>query len=347
MGLIILRKCVLYIISKLISLPLIGKIVLRLFKARIRDPEILYSLERRFTNARAIRLYIIGILIGLPVIGKIVVDIFKARIRDPRGLSGLEERLTSTRAIRLYVFGKYLCRSASAEAGKYLFYFGEVSVGISHLSHNLRYFLTECRQLNRTAVLNKAKLNPSHNHGIVLDTSWRKYYDIDRMAKQNGLHLIDYQEFRRKNFGQEDVLIVNGLRSITADENRKYPVIIRNVTRTVTKTAFYGMPGISFVDFLWSPRVASEAQKVLKQLPQAYCGLHIRRGDRLRHPLQVKITEPSYVLKKLREYNPDHLPVFLMTDERDRTLYKRPRISRQWPAVFQIAAHIVAAIDID
>ena len=273
----------------------------------------------RLSLGRRCGLRIIGILIGLPVIGKIVLQIFKARIRDLGILNGLEKRLSSTRAIQLYVFGKYPRRSAPAEAWKYLFYFAETSAGLEHLFVNLRYFLIDCRQLKRTAVLTKPKLHPIHNRGIALDTSWRKYCDIDRMAKQNGFHLIDYQEFCRKNFSKESVLIVNGMRSITADENRKYPMIIRNVARV----GFYSMPGRGFVGCLWSPGVIREAQKVFEQLPQAYCGLHIRRGDRLFiYSSQAKVTEPSHVLKKLREYNPDRLPVFLMTDEQDRTLYK-------------------------
>ena len=278
---------------------------------------------KAWMNIYALRMF--GLLVKLPFIRKIVIQFVLARTNEHRKLRAVERLLAGTRkAVWLYIFGRYPAQFPPEETGRYLMYYGETSAGISHLRSNLKYFLTECVQLKRTAVLTKPRLTPHHNRGIALDTSWRKYLNFDEISKHHELQFIDYEQFCRKNFREDSVLLVKGLRSITADENRKYQVIIRDLSQQnlYGKTDVFTVPEVN-IKKNWSPEIISEAQKVLERLPEKYCAIHIRRGDiLLMFPLERQVTKPSNVLKKLREYNPERLPVFLMTDEPDKTFYR-------------------------
>lgn len=224
--------------------------------------------------------------------------------------------------ILMDIFQRPLKSGVACESGRYLLYYDFHQKGIGHLTSNLVHYFCESSNLNRDCVITPPLLSKAHNAGQSLTVSWKQYFDF----KQSKLptNYLFYDAFINKQFTNEQVLIVGGER-ISDEENQQYTVIIRDMRAfklyRLTYNTHYPPPRPEVI-FAPAKIIRDQADLTLKQLPKKFCAIHIRRGDRLVYnPTAKTNTSAKNVLKKLQQFNPDKLPVFLMTDEKDSQFY--------------------------
>ena len=225
-----------------------------------------------------------------------------------------------------HIFYKSLRKKSSSEKKtKYLLYYDASVAGIEHMSTNLKLYLLEGKSLNRTCVIKQTRLDGIHNCNKEINVSWKRYIDFDKSAFFNKVGFIFYEEFRQKDFTKEDILVVSSKHRLSKEENEQYTLIIRD-TR---KCHFYHdhldvfkREEIEKIILYPSKKIIYYTEKVLNSLSKPFFALHIRRRDKLDiFPHLKELLVPEQVLKKLKIYNPNKLPVFLMTDERNIHYY--------------------------
>jgi hypothetical protein len=226
--------------------------------------------------------------------------------------------------IYIHIFGKAFSKHASDDEGRYLLYYGDNNcAGIGHLGLNLQVMLSEAVGLDRIPVLTTPNLHQKHNHGIILNASWPRYYDIRKSMqdKSRGASYIMYADFIKKSFTKNEVLLVGAHEQITDAHNQSYKLIIRDIRGTLLYYRLRHAPAVK-LPLYPSKEVIAASKKVIDELPNQYCGIHVRRTDRVENAGYKEATSAENVLRILKQHNPDKLPVFLMTDEPDRKFYK-------------------------
>ena len=204
----------------------------------------------------------------------------------------------------------------------YLFYYEGFRAGIDHLKYNLKFYLLEAGKLNRTCVITNLNLHKFHNNDIEVSKLWTKYIEFEKSIFPKEIDYIFYREFLRKEFSKNEVLVVQRNYNISLEENKKYRVIIRDVQNYPGMYAHLRLVSELQVLFYPAKRIMDEVKRVLQQIPAEFCAVSIRRTDMLNNydSLSEQVSSQS-VMKKIQEYNPQKLPVFMMTDEPNRNYY--------------------------
>ena len=223
---------------------------------------------------------------------------------------------------------KYLTHKA--ENTTYLFYYHHVRAGINHLKANLKIYLLEAGELNRTCVLTNPDFAEQHNNGIKVNESWAKYIEFEKSTFPKQIDYIFYNDFLKKQFSKKEILIVSGNYKIKPKKNKKYRVIIRNIGYTPSlfsrfefteELPIFKLARKLPILFYPAKRIIDEAKIVLEQIPKNFCAVHMRRGDMLKNFNFANNLSPQNVIRKLQEYNPQKLPVYLMTNEPNKNYY--------------------------
>ena len=136
-------------------------------------------------------------------------------------LGGVRWRVLYALGFRIPAFGRLLRGRLSFPAG------------MGHNTALLRALLGEAHHLNRTAVLMRVNIHFDHNLGKPIINSVHDYYDLAHSYStyKNQKKRLDYME--GKEFFQTvrgtKPLFVNHAQGITEQENRKYPIIVRQI----------------------------------------------------------------------------------------------------------------------
>lgn len=225
--------------------------------------------------------------------------------------------------IIISIFAKLLKSNKPCVSGQYLLYYDFHQAGIGHLKSNLVHYFRESALLNRDCVLKNPLLHKAHNANQALNVSWERYFDFKR-SKLPTNYLL-YDAFINKKFTNKQVLIVGAQYQLSDEENQKYAVIIRDMRGfSLYRLVYEKLYPNQKPDVIFYPAkiIKDQADSVLKQLAKNFCAIHIRRSDLLiDNPTLATNTSAKNVLKKLQQYNPNNLPVFLMTDEKDPQFY--------------------------
>jgi hypothetical protein len=231
----------------------------------------------------------------------------------------------STRFIRLVStterrkFG--LPATGVAETNRYFTVNVGCDAGINHMKSALVLLIKESLSLNRTPVVFRPRLLPSHNFGKEVNASWDKYIDLDRIAiVQNGTtHYV--RALKRELIDDSDasVLEVKGQHLVTATENATYQLIVKNNSIGLGFEGVYGHDDFDFDVTLGPSRVVLDcADHVTRHLGE-YHAMHVRRGDKLtesRYPNLDRDTRPEAIYKTVSGVLPRGSRIYILTDER-------------------------------
>lgn len=244
----------------------------------------------------------------------------KAGILTPKIISGIKRQKIINQIFQTQLLTK--AHKITHQQNRYLFYDDHNQAGISHLKSNLAHYFREASQLNRSCVIKNPPLEKKHNSGLTPNTAWTQYIDFNKSQLPADYLLVD--EFIKKPLADAQILVISGQYKLSEEQNR-YPVIIRDMSAHPLYRPIYEQHYPTHkpdVNFHPAKIINDQANKTIKQLPQNFCAIHIRRGDRLlNNPTLKANTSPKNVLKKLQQYNPHNLPIFLMTDEKNKQFY--------------------------
>lgn len=204
---------------------------------------------------------------------------------------------------------------------RYLLYVNNSVNGIDNHKSNLKYYLLEAKKLDRICVIVNTEFSKFHNKNIEMKSEWTKYIDFNKSSFNGNIDYIFNQEFMLKSFLDTEVLVINRAHNIRDEDNTKYRLIIRNIDYFGQSYRKLYLAENIPLQFYPSAKVFNEAKISLNQLPKLFCSIAIRRTDRITSVKVGELTSPPNVLLKLKQYNSNKLPVFLMTDEPDKDFY--------------------------
>ncbi len=252
-------------------------------------------------------------------------------------------RLSTANDIKNYLFGSGGSpdrhSSGSGKEQRYLLYFPFIPMaGLDHCLRNLRCLLLEAHFLGRVPVILHPIFNPFHNYDIWRNYRWEDYIDLasvrakerDADNADQSIELISYDKFLSQPIAKEDILVLRKPADITPEQNKKYSLVIRS-TDSVSNHWNELFPSYAIahekyhIMMPYSKKAERIASTVLDRIEKPFITMHLRRKDTLfdwHRQVFAEGTSVENVLHALRSSDlPNTLPVYIMTDEKDRSFY--------------------------
>ncbi len=204
--------------------------------------------------------------------------------------------------------------------------------GINHLRDALRWLIRESLCLRRTPVVFDPRMDPVHNLGYSLETSWDRYIDLDdiqvRLAPDQPL--VRLRALRMADIApieSRSALRIPPDYFVKTRENQRFELIERHNPSGLVIAGVHGQSaGLAemSVEFVPAPFVREHETRMRSVLGE-YHAMHVRRGDMLsmrsQFPHLAEDTRPERILHTLSGVLPYGSRIYILTDERDRNYF--------------------------